>query len=366
MSSGTRIYLHETFFSDRETAFLENGALAVSLFRFDSGVLGLRIKNTRGEVIILPFQGQQVWSCAFEGRELTMKSMFDQPYPTLDYLGTYGGFLLHCGATAMGVPSEKDTHPLHGELPNAPYLKAYIETGSDDKGKYVAVGGQYRHIVAFNHNYLAEPRLTLYENVTMLSVTIGISNKKHADMELMYMMHVNFRPVDNGELVYSAHCTPQDVQTHVSVPSHMKPSAGLDDFVEFMNEVARQPELHNKLTPDLLFDPEIVFDIKYQADPEGRAHAMQVHPDGYAGYISHRPAELDHGVRWISRSRDQDALGLVLPATAQHQGYTLEKEKGNIKILPPLGHVQYHAEMGLLCPDEVPAVRDKIAAALKA
>ena len=173
MSSGTRIYLHAAFFTDRGATFRENGALAVSLFRFDSGVLGLRIKNARGEVVILPFQGQQVWSCAFEGRELTMKSMFDQPYPTLDYLGTYGGFLLHCGATAMGVPSEKDTHPLRGELPNAPYQQAYIETGSDDRGKYVAVGGQYRHIVAFNHNYLAEPRLTLYENVTMLSAILG-------------------------------------------------------------------------------------------------------------------------------------------------------------------------------------------------
>ena len=71
----------------------------------------MRLSNGEGELIILPFQGQQIWSANFGGRDLTMRSMFDQPRATRNYLETYGGFLLHCGFTAMGVPAEGDTHP---------------------------------------------------------------------------------------------------------------------------------------------------------------------------------------------------------------------------------------------------------------
>ena len=47
-----------------------------------------------------------------------------------------------------------------------------------------------------------------------------------------------------------------------------------------------------------------------------------------------RPAELPVGVRWICRTADQDALGMILPATAEPEGYHAEQAKGNIKTLP--------------------------------
>ena len=75
------------------------------------------------------------------------------------------------------------------------------------------------------------------------------------------------------------------------------------------------------------------FAIDYLADDEGWAHSMQVHPDGSADFIRHRPEQLDKGVRWIYRSPDQDALGIILPATAEPEGYTAEKAKGNVKVL---------------------------------
>lgn len=79
---------------------------------------------------------------------------------------------------------------------------------------------------------------------------------------------------------------------------------------------------------------------------------MQVHPDGSADFISHRPDQLDHGVRWISRTPDQDALGLVLPATAEPEGYTAEKAKGNIKMLAGGAEWRCDMEMGALSPGE--------------
>ena len=318
------IHLHPSFFSEAERPLVEHEGLTASTFLYPSGVHGLRLANELGHLIVLPYQGQQIWDARFLGRTLTMRSMFDQPYPTSEYLRTYGGFLLHCGVTAMGVPAAGDSHPLHGELPNARYQSAQLLAGNDERGPYLAVTGQYRHTVAFAHNYVAEPVVKLHANSSRLTVSLVIRNLKQTPMELMYLAHANFRPVDDGRLVYSAHCTPETVRVRSSIPSHIRPAAG---YREFLQELQTHPESHNVLRPGLAFDPEVVFFVDYLVDEAGWAHTMQLHPDGSADFISHRPDQLDHGVRWISRTPDQDALGMVLPATAEPEGYTAERRK---------------------------------------
>ena len=75
---------------------------------------------------------------------------------------------------------------------------------------------------------------------------------------------------------------------------------------------------------------------------------MQVHPDGAADFVRHRPAELPKGVRWMTRTGDQDAIGIVLPATAEPDGYTAEKAKGNVLILAPGAEWRCTMEFGVL------------------
>jgi hypothetical protein len=353
----TTVRLKPEFFTEREKTLVESGPLAASVFVFDGDVCGLRLKNELGHLVMLPFQGQQIWSAEFNGRNLTMQSMFDAPRATRDYLQTYGGFLLHCGATAMGVPTAEDTHPLHGELPNAPYQQAHLVVGQDERGSYIGLGGQYQYTLAFNHNYVAEPLVKVYSGSSLFWVAMTITNLKRSEMELMYLAHVNFRPVDNGRLVYSAPATPEHVRVRTSIPSHIHPGPG---YVEFIQELSRQPEKHNVLAPGLPFDPEVVFFIDYLADAEGWAHSMQVHPDGSADYIRHRPDQLDKGVRWICRTPDQDALGLLLPATAEPEGYLAERAKGNLKVLPAGGQFHFELEMGALAPAEVGPMQEKI------
>jgi hypothetical protein len=216
--SATTFHLTAAMFTASERVLVTHGALAASAFLFDTGVAGLRLRNDVGEIVLLPFQGQQVWSASFRGRNITMRSMFDAPRPTRTYLETYGGFNLHCGFTAMGVPAAGDTHPLHGELPNAPYREAAIEAGSDERGDYLALRGVYQHTVAFSTNYRAEPLVKLYANSSIFTIAMTITNLKATPMESMYMAHVNFRPVDNGRLVYSAQCTPEHVRVRRSIP----------------------------------------------------------------------------------------------------------------------------------------------------
>ena len=230
----------------------------------------------------------------------------------------------------MGVPTAEDSHPLHGELPNARYQEAFLFTGEDERGPYLALGGRYRHTVAFSYNYAAEPLVTLRPDSSLFDIGLSVTNLKRTPMEYMYLAHVNFRPVDDGRLLYSAPISADSIRVRSSVPSHITPGPG---YIEFLDELKIHPDRHHTLRPDLAFDPEIVFFIDYLQDSDGWAHSLQVHPDGSADYIGHRPEQLDVGVRWISRTPDQDALGILLPATAEPEGYAAEKAKGNVQIL---------------------------------
>jgi hypothetical protein len=328
------IHLVPAMFAERERVLFESVSqrLAALTFRFDSGVCGLKLRSNVGELVLLPYQGQQIWSVMFNGRDLTMQSMFDQPYPTRVFLDTFGGFMQHCGITGVGSPGPGDTHPLHGELPNAPYASAYLVIGEDADGAYIGLGGRYRHTVAFSHAYVAEPLVKLYQDSTLFNVSMTITNLKRSDQVLMYLAHVNFKPVDDGRLIYAAKPTPEHVRVRASIPSHITPGPG---YVEFIQELGRKPEAHHVLAPGMAFDPEAVFFIDYLADEKGWAHSMQVHPDGNVDYIGHRPDQLPKGTRWISRTADQDAIAIVEAGTCEPEGFLAEKAKGNVKLLAP-------------------------------
>ncbi len=339
----SRIYLKPHFFREKESLLVEYGSLQAYIFRYESGVCALRLKNELGELVMLPFQGQQIWSAEFYGRKLTMRSMFDWPRDTRQYLENYGAFFLHCGATAMGGPSKDDTHPLHGELPNAPYQEAFLQIGEDERGTYMAAGGQYQHTVAFAHNYSAEPLLKLYSDSALLWLSMDIHNLKKSEMELMYLAHINFRPVDGGKLVYSARQTSDHIRVRTSIPSHIQP---YPEYLEFIEALKTHPEVHHTLAPDLAFDPEMVFYIDYLADDDGWAHTLQVHPDGNADYVRHQPAQLEKGVRWICRTADKDALGMILPATAEPEGIPGRKSEGQPGDCPRGKYVPFRSRNG--------------------
>jgi hypothetical protein len=161
----------------------------------------------------------------------------------------------------------------------------------------------------------------------------------------MYMAHVNFQPVDYGRLVYSGLCDKDSVEVRRSIPAHVKPDPKYLDFIE---KVADNPQILNVIDPDYPLDQEVVQFLQYKAANDGWAHSMQVRPDGSADYIKHRPEQLDKIVRWIVRTGDEDAMGLALPSTAGPEGYTKEKQKGNIRTIEPKSSVEFHLEAGLL------------------
>ena len=350
----TIIDLRNVRFTLSETVLLRHHGLTASVFRYASGVAAIRVSNEVGEIIWLPFQGQQIWDAHFHGRRLTMRSMFDDPVNTNDYLGNCGGFLLHCGVLAMGNPCPEDSHPLHGELPNARYQEASIALGEDQAGAYLELCGKRRHTIAFAANYEAKPRIRIHAGSGRLDVQMTVGNLKRTAMELMYLAHVNFLPVDGATLIDTASDDPENVKVRVTLPPFFVPSQAHADFI---SAVQKNPTLHRSMVPGRAIDPEIVMGLAFKSDAAGEAHSMQLLPDGSADFISHQPAELPRGIRWITRTADQDALGLYLPGTAGADGYTAEKTKGNIINLAPGDVFQCNFRCGALTPMEAEALR---------
>lgn len=352
------VKLYKNMFSEKEKTLLINGDLSVSIFMYSSGVHAVKVTNKRGYMTVLPFQGQQIWRAGFDRHELVMKNTFEEPQDTTSFFFTYGGFLIHCGLTAIGNPSPEDTHPIHGELPNARYQSACIESGEDERGRYVQISGTYEYDFGFEVRYHFTPHLRLYESETVINVKTDIQNMRGTPMEYLYLCHMNFAPVDGSRLVYSA--KPDGVYTHYLVPDNLPEDkkAKLEKYFEALSE---DVHIHDTVGgPEQFYMPEIVFTVTYEQDEQGRGYCMQLRPDGYADYVSHHPSQLPYGLRWIARTEDEDAMGMLLPATGEHNGYLDCRRKGYIRYLEPYSSTSFDFDVGILDPQRASALEDKI------
>lgn len=350
-----RIDLASVTFGEKERLIAQGGGFVVTGFRYDNGIAALRAKNRRGEILVLPFMGHQIWHCIFDGRNLTMKSMFREPVPTEKYLETYGAFFIHCGVTAMGAPGPTDRHPLHGELPLARFQKGWLEI--DEAKGSCAIVGTYEHTVAFSHHYLATSTYVMGADSTLIDASLLVENLKKTPMDLMYLAHANFRPIDNGEFIYSAPYTAEAVRIRKVIPPHITPKPGYREFIE---ELAQNPKLHHVLKPGLAFDPEVAMMIDMKAGPDGFAHAVFRRPDGSGDYMRYSPSQIGQCLRWISRTADQDAMAVAFPSTSADGGYTAEKAKGLVVNVDGGKSWRVDMRLGALSKDETAAVVKEI------
>ena len=359
-----KVHLLERFFGDKETTLLEAGELKASIFTYSTGVKAVRLANAKGNIVALPFAGQMIWRAEFCGRDLTMKSIYDEPQNCSYYGETYGCFLMHCGLSAMGNPTAEDTHPGHGELPLAKYKEAWLELGADDKGEYLALGGVYSHMRCFEANYDFEPCVKLRPGASKIEVTASFVNKKDLPLEYYYLCHVNHRPVNGAKLEYSA---PRDtIVVNHEVPQGYPNAKWAAATNAYLAKLDKNPGLMDKIgNPDEAYAPEIVFAVFHKADKAGNAHTMQVLPDGTSVFVTHRPKELPYGVRWIARTKDEDAMGMCLPATAEHKGRLYCRAHHQERMLAPGKRVTFHIETGFQDKAATRAMKRAIDAIMK-
>jgi hypothetical protein len=65
--------------------------------------------------------------------------------------------------------------------------------------------------------------MRLYANQTIFHVSLEIQNRKKTAMDLMYLAHINFRPIDHAQLLTTAPATPEAIRVRRSIPSHISP-----------------------------------------------------------------------------------------------------------------------------------------------
>ncbi len=355
-----KIYLYERFFTDKETTVATYGKLSASLFTYSTGVKAVKIRNDKGSITVLPYMGQMVWRADFNGYEMTMKTIYDEPMPAKEvFHETYGAFLMHCGLTAMGNPTAEDSHIPHGELPICKYDKVWLVCGEDEGGKYIGMSGIYSHKRCYDTNYDFSPLVKLYESKTYIDIQASITNNKDVPLEYYYLCHINHRPVDGATLSYTA--DRKSIKVNHEVPDNYFSQEDRDRSNAYLDMLDKDPGIMDKVGAEgQSYRPEIVFNCKYTADENGNAYTMQINPDGNATFVRHNPSELPFGVRWISRTDDEDAMGMVLPATAEHLGKLYCQRNNQQSYLKKGETVTYTMRTGYLTPSEASEMESKI------
>ena len=355
-----KFYLYESFFTEKEKEVMTSGKLSATLFTYSTGVKAVKLKNDKGSATLLPYMGQMIWRADFNGYEMAMRTIYDEPMPAKEvFHESYGCFLMHCGLTAMGNPTAEDNHTPHGELPICKYDSVYLVSGSDGKGNYIGLSGVYSHKRCYDLNYEFSPLVKIYEGETFIDVTVNIKNNKDVPLEYYYLCHVNHRPVDGAKLCYTA--DRKSIKVNHEVPDGYFSEADAAATNAYLDMLDKNPAIMDEVgAKGQSYRPEIVFCCNYTADKDGKAYTMQVNPDGTATYVTHNPTELPYGIRWISRTEDEDAMGMVLPATAEHLGKLYCQRNGQQSYLKKGESVTYSIQTGLLTKDEASKMQDKI------
>ena len=340
------IPLHSEVATATERLVLAAGELSVSLFRYESGVAAVRLRNSRGELVVLPWLGQIVWSARFNGVDLAMASGFDMPRPAATIAGTYGCLLFHSGLLRNGVPAAEDDHAPHGEFPTAPLQRAWLDIMEAPGGLAVRLGGQYDHVVGFGPSYRAEPTVTLGEAAMVFDVALTLRNRSGKPMDLMYMVHANFAFVPGGRIVQAAPFSPAATAVRTMVPAHVRPTP---EFLRRTEALAADPARMERLDDPALYDPEQVFYLRgLGTDTEGMTAMMLQSPSGEGFTVRWRPAEFPHCVRWLFHDPDQQVAAFALPSTCEPEGYAAERRKGHVRELAPGDTIRFALTMGYL------------------
>lgn len=322
----TRISLWRAGFSESPRILLENDDFKVTAFSYTSGVEAVRIQNSRGELVILPWMGQMIWDAKFDGHDLTMRNMFRQPKLTAEVVETYGCFAFHSGLLANGCPSPEDTHPLHGEMACAAMDEAWLELDGDD----LRMCGSYEYVMGFGHHYQASPRVVMHKSSALFDIQMQVKNLASVAMPLQYMCHMNYAYVPNA--TFRQNIPDEALKLRESIPAHVKPT---EQWLAFNQRLLQGEASVGTLNQPEFYDPEIVFFADKLDTYTDQPEFSMVAPDGTTFVTRFSSAELNYVTRWILYNGDQQVAAFALPATCRPEGYLAAQHNGTLLQVEP-------------------------------
>lgn len=322
----TRLPLWRTLFTEQPKILLENSDFTVTAFRFASGVEGLKVQNSRGHLVILPWMGQMIWDAEFDGHDLTMRNMFSQPKPATEVVATYGCFAFHSGLLANGCPSPEDSHPLHGEMACAAMDKAWLEIDADS----LRITGRYEYVMGFGHHYQAQPAVVLRKDSALFDIQMAVTNLASVAMPLQYMCHMNYAYVPGA--TFSQNIPDGALKLRESVPAHVKPT---ERWLAFNQRILQGEATLSTLNEPQYYDPEIVFFADKLGEYTDKPEFRMIAPDGTTYMTRFSSAELNYVTRWILYNGDQQVAAFALPATCRPEGFLAAERSGTLLSVAP-------------------------------
>ena len=176
-------------------------------------------------------------------------------------------------------------------------------------------------------------------------------------MDLMYLCHINNKFVPDGK-IYQTLDWDAD---HMAIQEIDQTTAD-QNLLDLFNRIKKDPASSNPISEGDYYDPEIVFFLRnMKTDQQDNAHFLYVLPDQSAYYTYFDTKVLNHGVRWIAYHEDCHSMGFVLPATAESEGYTAEKSKGNLLSLGTNQEFEATVFCGVIPHEEADQIIKKIA-----
>ena len=159
--------------------------------------------------------------------------------------------------------------------------------------------------------------------------------------------------------MYSAPYNKDGVKIHKIVPDTM-PEKKQIALKNYMDKIEENVSVHHKVDKNSqCYLPEICFTVMYKGDENNRAYTLQKTNDG-ACYVSHPVDILPYAIRWISRTSEEDSMGMVLPSTAEHFGYNYAKRNGQMKYLKPYSKINFTIEAGWIDAKKADEIEEKI------
>lgn len=332
------IYLCKEQFSEKERIIFKNEKFTVTGFKYSSGIEAIKLTNSKGFVIVLPFFGQIIWDAKFNGHSLKMKSMFREPKYGETIVDTYGCFAFHSGLIRNGCPSPDDDHPLHGEMPCACMDKIWLIV--DEKS--IAISGEVEYVKGFGDHYRAQPELVLRENSSMFDINMQVTNLAGVEMPLQYMCHINYC-YEHGS-TFSQNIPDSAIQLRETIPAHVTPT---EKWLSFNDQIKQGKYLLSSLENDEMYNPEIVFFMdnlqQYQENLEYRMHS----PAGHNYLTKFTSAQFNYATRWILYNVDQQVGAFVLPATCRPEGFLAAKSNGSLIMMKPYETINFSVTTGI-------------------
>lgn len=334
-----KINLTQDMFTKAEFDLYEDDNFKATTFTYPSGVAGLRLTNSKGYLVVLPFMGLIIWDAVFEGISLKMKDMFSQPLPGEGIVDTYGCFQFTSGLLGNGTPAPEDNYPLHGEFPTSKMDHAYLTIADDT----LTINADFEYVKGFGDHYLSEPSVLMRKDSGLFDINLSVTNlSNYQPMPLQYMCHMNYTYVVNGRI--EQNLPDEAFQLRQTVPAHVHPTP---DWLTYNTQLKASGELINTLNDPAHYDPEIVFFSKNLTDYTDEA-VFRLHLDETHNFMTKfKTEQFPIVTRWILYNADQQVAAFALPGTSTPEGKTAATQAGTLINLKPLEKRTFSVTTGL-------------------